>query len=83
MLKDCHVTFGSPETGYMEIDGTGPNRHFNNYRRFLSLNELSSLPNPKKVIASAVHFVVTEGDTKRELTRAEFEDELQKVLSLI
>ncbi len=75
-VKDCTVTLGDPATGFIEID-SGGYKSRPNYARFLSLNELSALPSPPKVLKDATSFRVNLSRGTRMLSRAEFEEELR------
>ena len=80
--KDCRVTVGDAELGFVHIDGRGVNQS-SNYRRFLSLNELAALPSPKDVVEKATLFKIEHGGEQRSLSRDEFRSEYEKFLSLI
>lgn len=82
-IKDCRVTLGDPEIGSITIDGMGAERKFNNYRRFLALNELSRLPDPRQVVRKATIFKVITPSGEKKLTREEFEQELRKFQELM
>ena len=82
-LKACAVSFGHPDIGFVTIDGLGVRRRFNNYRRFLDLNELASLPNPSEVLEKATVFRIQNDREPRTLDRAEFERELERFRELI
>ncbi len=75
-LKDCTVTLGDPAIGFIDVDGGG-NRSRSNFARFLSLNELSALPSPLRVVEDATSFRVSLGRGTRTLSRVEFEKELR------
>jgi len=75
-LKDCAVTLGDPAVGFIDVD-SGGYRSRPNFARFLSLNELSALPSPLKVVKDATSFRVNLGRGNRTLSRAEFEEELK------
>lgn len=81
-IKNCSVTFGSSEGGFVRIDGTGVTGRFSNYRRFLAHNELASLPEAEKVLGSATVFRVESATGTRELSPGEFEAELTRLLQL-
>lgn len=74
-FKGCQVSLGSPEAGFVEIDGGGLQRR-NNYNRYLSLNELASRPSPVRVLEEASAFTVKRDGQTRRLDRSEFEQEL-------
>ncbi|HUG42911.1 MAG TPA: hypothetical protein VMN76_01610 [Acidobacteriota bacterium] len=75
---DCEVSIGDPDVGFIRVDGSGVSRRFNNYRRFLAHNELSGLPKPRKVLSQATVFrILRDGEQMRELSREEFEGELE------
>jgi hypothetical protein len=82
-LKDVAVSYGHPEVGFVTVDGGGVRRKFNNYRRFLELNELASLPDPAEVLKRAAVFRIQEEGEARTLDRAEFEEELDRFRDLI
>lgn len=82
-FKDVVVSLGSPETGFIAIDGSGLVTKQNNYRRFLMLHELASLPAPRKVLSTATLFQIHQGSELRELDRSEFEAELQRFQALV
>jgi hypothetical protein len=75
-VKDCTVTLGDPAVGFIDVD-SGGHRSRPNYARFLSLNELSALPSPSKVLKDAASFRVTLSHGTRTLSRTEFEEELK------
>ncbi len=75
-LKDCTVTLGDPAIGFIQVD-SGGNRSRANYARFLSLNELSALPSPLKVLNGATSFRVNLARGTMALSRQEFEEELR------
>lgn len=77
-VMDCTVQCGSPEDGFVSVDGTGLRLNRNNYRRFLMFHELGALPSPRKVLEKATTFKIQEESGERALTRPEFEEELQK-----
>lgn len=79
-LMDCRVSFGSPEAGYVTVDGTGVVAPYNNYRRFLAFHELDHLPDPERVLAQAEVFRVFCADGERRLDRGAFQQELERVL---
>ncbi len=81
-VKDCRVRLGDPEVGYITIDGTGVVTRENNYRRFLALRELASLPAPQQVLAAATSFVI-QSEGQRTLSREEFEAELRRLEELL
>ena len=81
-FKDCQISLGSPETGFVRLDGNGLQKA-NNYRRFLSLNELAAAPSPKKVLEAAQVFKVRRGEEESSLSREEFEAELRKFAALV
>jgi hypothetical protein len=82
-VKDCQVSLGSAEAGYIRIDGNGLMTRDNNYRRFLALREMASLPNPTAVLAAADAFTVDRGVAARTLGRADFESELRRFQELV
>ena len=82
-VKGCRVHLGSPESGFITIDGEGVLSRLNNYRRFLALNELASLPNSGKVLETATRYTIESDAGSRLLERAEFEDELERLSALI
>lgn len=82
-VKDCRVSLGSAEAGYIHIDGNGLMARDNNYRRFLALREMASLPNPAAVLAVADTFTVDQGGPARTLTRVDFESELRRFQELV
>ncbi len=82
-LKDVAVSYGHPEVGFVAVDGRGVRRKFNNYRRFLELNELASLPDPAEVLKRATVFRIQDEGETRTLDRAEFEAELDRFRDLI
>ena len=77
-FKDCSVAFGSPDIGFIQVNGIGVTTRFNNYRRFLAHHELGSLAPPRKVLEKATVFRIQRegGEDLRELSREEFEQEL-------
>ena len=75
-VKDCAVTLGDPAVGFITVDSGGCSSR-PNFARFLSLNELSALPSPLKVLKDATSFRINLTRETRSLTRAEFEEELQ------
>lgn len=79
-FKDCSVVFGSPEIGFVQVDGIGVTTRFNNYRRFLLHHELGSLASPRKVLQEATVFRIQRegGEELRDLSREEFEQELRE-----
>lgn len=79
-FKDCAVTVGDPETGFIDIDGTGRRRPYN-YGRFLSFRELGAEPlRTSEVVDRATVFKIRRGSEERVLNRQEFETELQDFL---
>ncbi len=82
-IKDCRVHLGSPDSGFITIDGEGVTSRSNNYRRFLAHNELASLPNPRKALEGADTFTIESGTDSRTFERAGFESELAHFSSLI
>lgn len=79
-FKDCTVVFGSPDIGFIQVDGIGVTTRFNNYRRFLAHHELGSLAPPRKVLERATRFRIQRegGEELRDLSREEFERELKE-----
>jgi len=75
-LRDCNVTLGDPAVGFIEVD-SGGYRSRPNYARFLSLNELSALPSPLKVLKEATSFRVNLSRGPSTLSRTQFEEELR------
>jgi hypothetical protein len=82
-FKDCRVHLGTSDAGFVTVDGEGVTGPLNNYRRFLALNELASLPNPRLLLQTATRFTVESGSESRTLERAEFERELQRFAALV
>ena len=82
-VKDCRVSLGSSEAGFITIDGTGVTGRFNNYRRFLRFHELDSLPEPRGVMAAAKTFRVESEYDLKEMDRAGFEQELKRFQDLV
>ncbi|HSR50442.1 MAG TPA: hypothetical protein VLV83_06410 [Acidobacteriota bacterium] len=82
-FKDCEVSLGSPEAGFIRVDGYGLVRNTNNYRRFHMLHELGSMASPKDVIGAAESFKIKDADGQRSLDRQAFEAEMKKVLALL
>lgn len=82
-VKDCRVRLGSPEVGYITVDGTGVVTRENNYRRFLAFRELASLPSPQRVLAGATSFVIQSSEGQRTLSREEFEADLRRLEELL
>jgi hypothetical protein len=82
-IKGCRVHLGSPDSGFITIDGQGVLSRLNNYRRFLALNELASLPNSRKVLETATRYTIESETGNRLLERAEFESELERFSELI
>ena len=74
-FKECAVLLGDPNVGFISVDGGGYQKR-NNFARFLSLNELSALPSPKKVLEKATSFRVQLPKGETAMTREEFEGEL-------
>jgi hypothetical protein len=81
-FKDCTVSLGSQQAGFIEVDGGGYRRCYN-YDRFLALNELSALPSPKKVMQKADSFSITKARGTAQMTREEFEHELRTFRELV
>ncbi|HXK62663.1 MAG TPA: hypothetical protein PLP42_22485 [Acidobacteriota bacterium] len=77
-LKDCTVVLGDPAVGFIEVD-SGGYKYRPNYARYLSLNELSALPSPQKVVAQASSFRVHLSRGTRVMSREEFEEELRDI----
>ncbi|RPI27117.1 MAG: hypothetical protein EHM61_09540 [Acidobacteria bacterium] len=75
-VKDCTVALGDPAVGFIEID-SGGYKYRPNYSRFLSLNELSALPSPTKVVEQASSFNVNLSRGTMVMSRTEFEEELR------
>jgi hypothetical protein len=82
-VKDCRVSLGSSEAGFITVDGTGVTGRFNNYRRFLRFHELQALPEPQRLLAAATHFAIDEDGEIREMDRAQFEQELKRFQDLV
>ncbi len=80
-FHDCTVTTGNPEIGAVSIDGRGYQKR-DNYRRFLSFNELSGLPAPRDVLAKATYFRIHRDNQTVELTREDFERQLDRFRQL-
>jgi hypothetical protein len=76
-FKDCAISLGSEEAGFIDVDGGGYRRRYN-YDRFLSLNELSALPSPRQVMQKAASFTVKRAAVTVVLSREEFERELRR-----
>ena len=77
-FRDCEVSFGDPDVGFVRVNGSGVAKRFNNYRRFLAHNELSGLPKPRTVLLEATVFrSQRDKEQIRELNREEFERELE------
>jgi hypothetical protein len=75
-FRDCEVSLGDPQTGFIHINGNGVKYNYN-YDRFISLRELSGLPKPLDVLGQASLFRVRRGGQVRDLSRADFEAELR------
>lgn len=82
-FRDCEVSLGSPQAGFIRVDGYGLVRKTNNYRRFHMLHELRSMASPKDVIAAAQTFKIKDAQGERSLDREAFEAEMNKVLALL
>ncbi len=81
-FKGCRAIVGSPDVGFVHIDGDGVSRSAN-YGRFHMLNELASQPVDSEVVANA-SIVKIEGDGDvRQLTPEEFESEYLRLQALI
>lgn len=81
-FTNATVSAGSPETGFVEIDGTGLTSSFNAYRRFLAHRELAGLAEADEVIAGATVFRI-QREESRQLSREEFEAELARFEALV
>jgi hypothetical protein len=75
-FKDCEVSLGDPGIGFIHVNGNGVKYNYN-YDRFISLRELSALVKPTDLLGQATLFKVRRGGQVRELSRADFEAELQ------
>jgi hypothetical protein len=75
-FRDCEISLGGPQIGFIHLNGNGVKYNYN-YDRFLSLSELSALAKPADVLKQAAIFKIRRGGQVRELSRAEFEMELQ------
>ncbi len=82
-VKDCRVSLGSSEGGFITVDGTGVTGRFNNYRRFLRFHELDALPEPRGALRAATTFRIQTEPGEKELDRAAFETELKHFRDLI
>jgi hypothetical protein len=82
-IKNCQVSLGDPELGFIRIDGGGVISRANNYRRFLAFNELASLPSAAKVLESATLFLVDDSLRIQKLSRQEFQDQLTALKRLL
>ena len=82
-FKDCQVKAGDPEQGYIAINGRGLDRDSYTWGRFSMFGEVKSPPLPEQVLKSATTFRIQRGDTRRDLTRQEFEAELKKFQRLV
>ncbi|HSR66538.1 MAG TPA: hypothetical protein VLU25_01230 [Acidobacteriota bacterium] len=82
-FKDCQVSLGSPEAGFIHVDGYGLVRNTYNYRRFLALNELGALSSPDQVVEAAQTFKIKDARGERSLDRQAFQTEMNKVLALL
>lgn len=79
-FKDCTVTLGDPEAGFIHVDGTGRRRPYN-YGRFLSFRELGAEPlRNSEVVERATVFKIRRGSDERVLNRHEFETEWEDFL---
>ncbi len=76
--KDCKVSAGAPETGFVHIDGTGVQSRAYTWNRFSMLHEVNAIPNPTKALANASVFRVTKEDSTTALNREEFERLLEE-----
>lgn len=74
----CTVSFGDAETGFVHVDGNGVQGKLNNYRRFLAHNELSALTSPKRALQETKIFRITRDEVTKELSRAEFQEILER-----
>lgn len=81
-FKDCEVSLGDPEVGFIPVDGTGVRRQYN-YNRYLAHNELSGLPSPRRVLDKASVFKVRTGDQVQVFDREQFQRELQAFLEKV
>ena len=81
-FKGCEISLGSPEKGFVHINGEGRHRS-PNYGRFHALNELASSASIESVIQGATTFKIHRGEVVKTLSREEFEQEYQRFLSLI
>ena len=70
------MTLGDPEAGYLKVDDSGLKTP-NNYRRYLSHNELASFVSPQEDLIGASLFEVRRGQESRRLSREEFQSELE------
>jgi len=75
-FKGCEVYIGSPEAGFVGIDGGGIQRR-NNYHRYLAFNELASQPSAREVLQKASIFKLKLGEETRTMERQEFEKEMK------
>ncbi len=76
--KDCKVSAGDPETGFIQIDGTGLESRAYTWGRFSMLHEVNALPNPAKALAGATIFRISKEDSTTALNREEFEKLLEE-----
>ena len=81
-FKGCAVRVGSPDSGFVEVDGNGIRRS-NNYRRFQSLNEMAGAPSPARIVETATVFKIRRGSEEKVLDGEEFRAELERFLSVM
>jgi len=82
-FRDCEISIGDPDTGFVQIDGNGLKRNTYTYGRFNMLTEVAHLASPKRVLSQASVFRVKRGATENTLTREEFLSELEHFQKLV
>lgn len=82
-FKDCEISLGDPDAGFIQINGNGLKRDAYTYGRFNMLTEVAHLASPKQVLDKASVFKIRRGGTEKTLSRQEFQEELEHFQKLV
>lgn len=82
-VRDCRVSAGGPEIGFVHFDGSGQLRGSQTYGRFNMLNEIAHATSPKKAVQEATVFVVEREGNRETFSREDFQKELERFQALV
>jgi len=82
-VKECRVSAGGPEVGFVHFDGSGQLTGSQTYVRFNMLNEIAHAASPRKAVEEATVFVVEREGNRETFSREEFQLELERFQALV